>query len=333
MHWREVGSAPSRARHRRGAAVLSFVLILLAPLAAASAESFYYEATTTDRLENGKERSRVLVRGWVDEGKGKVEFTDTQGGTMFKDGGYLLTKDGGATLYLVDPKEKSYMEWDVDQMFATMAALLDSTGPLLNIDFSNPSSQKLGESDGGTLLGHPTKKYQWQSAYDMQMKVLGMKRQYHVEQMMDFWATDRLDDKGFAIWLRPDRVKTGDQELDQILTSDMGRINGFPLKSVITTKMTTGKGKTQTSVSTMEVTTLREESIAGSSFELPADYKRVEFLPGMPPQGEGQGGTQTTESGAGDDGETASGEEEEGGGPLKGLKGVFGRKNKKNEDG
>ena len=153
----------------------------------------------------------------------KVEFAD-QKGTMFKPGSYLLTKDAGRTLYLVDPKEKAYSRWDLEAMLATTFALIEGTGPLLDLEFSNASSKKLGEDDGGTLLGYPTRHYQWQSAHDMKLSVLGMKRQYHIESVQDFWSTDQLGAEGFKVWLRPDRTRTGNSGLDELLTSEMATV-------------------------------------------------------------------------------------------------------------
>ena len=39
---------------------------------------------------------------------------------------------------------------------------------------------------------------------------------------------------------------------------------------------------------TTEVTTLREESVPASTFELPQGYEERPFLPGMPPPEQGQ---------------------------------------------
>jgi uncharacterized protein DUF4412 len=275
-----------RRDKRRSASTTALIglalVIALAPLSAAAAEGFYYEALTVDRLDTGKERSRIQVRGWIDGGAAKIEFQDTKG-TMFKGGSYLLTKDGGRTLYLVDPKEKAYSLWDMEAMFATMAALLESTGPLLDLDFSNASSQKLGEDDGGAVLGYPTRHFTWQNAYDMRMSIMGIKRQYHMDLVQEFWSTTQLDAEGFKVWLRPDRTKTGSKEFDELLSAEMAKVEGFPLKTIIKSRMTTGKGKTQSATSTTEVTTLREESIPASSFELPAGYEERPFLPGMTP--------------------------------------------------
>jgi len=105
------------SRSARTAITLALATALL-PLSAAIAEGYYYEATTVDQLENGKERSRSQVRGWIDGPAAKIEFAD-QKGTMFKPGSYLLTKDAGRTLYLVDPKEKAYSRWDLEAMLAS----------------------------------------------------------------------------------------------------------------------------------------------------------------------------------------------------------------------
>ena len=78
---------------------------------------------------------------------------------MFKPGSYLLTKDGGLTLYLVDPKEKAYAKWDLDAMLATAFAKLERTGPLLHIEIENATSKKLGEDDGGVVAGYATRHY------------------------------------------------------------------------------------------------------------------------------------------------------------------------------
>jgi hypothetical protein len=274
--------APWSRSIRTAAALVLAAAAALLPLAAAHAEGYYYEATTVDQLENGKERSRIQVRGWIDGAAAKVEFAD-QKGTMFKAGSYLLTKDGGRTLFLVDPKEKAYSRWDVEAMLASMFALIESTGPLLDLDFSNATSKKLAEDDGGTVLEYPTRHYQWQSAYDMRLSVLGMKRQYHVESVQDFWSTDQLAAEGFKVWLRPDRTRTGNEGLDEMLSGEMSKVQGFPLKMVTKSTLTTGKGKQQNSTSTMQVTTLRPESVEASVFELPAGFEERPFLPGMPP--------------------------------------------------
>jgi len=279
----------------------------LAPLYAAWPESFYYEARTTDRIEGGKERSHNLVKGWVDGAAAKVEFQD-QKGTVFKPGSYLLTQDGGLTLYLVDPKERAYAKWDLDAMLATTFAKRESTGPRLHIEIGNVTSTKLGEGDGVVVVGHTTRHYQWQSGYDMKVSALrdtvalplvGLKsgatvenRQYHVDLVQEFWSTEQIDADGFKVWLRPDSNRTGHSGFDRLLENRMAKAKGIPLKSVTRSKTTTGKGKEQSSVLTVEVTTLRKEPVAASTFELPAGYEERPFLPGMSPPDPGSNGAQ-----------------------------------------
>ena len=74
--------------------------------------------------------------------------------------------------------------------------------------------------------------------------------------------------------------------------------------------MTNRKGKSQTSTSEMEVTALRIEPIDPVMFQIPADYTKAEVVP--PEFGGGEGA--------------------EAEGPMKSLKGMFGRK-KKNKGG
>lgn len=265
-------------RQPRRSSVLLTALGLLA--AGPVFAGWAYEAVTTDDAARGK--PRVLgVRAWVDGAKTKVEFTDGSKQGPFSAGSYLLTQDGGQTLYLVDPKEKAYSRWDMEAMFQMLGNLMESSGGLFEMEFSDISSKKLLEEPGGSVLGYPTTHYRWQSGYTLRMSVMGMKREHQAEVLQDLWVTDAHDAAGFLVWLRPDRMKTGNQDFDALLASEMKKLSGFPLKSTTVTTTRDKKGRENVTRSTTEVTSLREEAIAGAVFELPADYEERPLLPAM----------------------------------------------------
>lgn len=258
---------------RRGPAAAFLALLLVFPAGPALA-GLYFESTTTDQPERGK-ANQILVHSWIDGDFAKVLFIDGDEGLM-KDGSYLLTRDGGATLHLVNPKDKNYMVWDLDAMFAGLAAMMQSAGPLFNLDFSNPSFEKLGDESGGELLGRSTRKHSYRSKFDMTVKIVGIKRESHVESMQEVWVAYDLSDPGLGIWLRQKPPSTGDPEFDKLLLAGWEAMEGFPLKSV-TRSVTTSKkkGKTNTTVSTMVVTVLREETPPAGTFDIPGDYTLI----------------------------------------------------------
>jgi len=270
----------------------------------------YYEAvTTSDTGQKKKQQDVMKVRAWVQDASTKVEFLTGEKKGFFAAGSYLVTTDGGETVYLVNPKEETYGSFDMEEMFATMGQVMDmmsQTGGMMKMEFADVSSEMLSEEAGGSVLGHDTTHYRWKTGYTMRMKMMGFKQETRTDMIQDTWSTDSLDAKGFGVWLRPDRsMRTGNEELDKLISSQATTVRGFPLKTVNVSTMTSKKGKSTQMTSTTEVTILRKESVPGSTFTWPDTYTEVEIIPEMP-QGTDQ-----------------QGEDAEEDGKKKGLKGLF----------
>ena len=240
----------------------------------------HYQATT--KTEAQSRSSEMRVEGWAAGDKAKVEFKEsTDGNPVTQKGTYLVSKDGGKTLYLVNPEEKTYAVWDLRGMLGAAGAVMNGVGSLLKVQFSEPKVEKLAEDDGGTLLGMPTRHYKYRTSYTMTMKVLGMGNVSDVVTEQEFWTTTKLGDAGLGVWLRSEPPRTGNAELDKLLTAERYKMQGFPLKTVTVTSSTDKKrGRMNTSRSTMEVTQLdASASVPATAFEIPAGYKETQLLP------------------------------------------------------
>lgn len=256
-------------------------LLLLILLAVPCAAGIHYRAVTKSQDASGRS-TNVEVEGWVAGGNAKVVVRES-GNPMFGEGAYLLTKDGGRTLYLVDPDEKTYAVWDLDAMMGMVGGIMQGMGPLLKVEFSDPKVENLGASDGGALLGLPTRRVRSKTSYSMKVKVLGMGQATDVVSEQEIWATTALSDVGLGIWLRSDPPKTGNEQLDKLIAAEAAKVEGFPLKTV-TVSTSTQKGRSTTTRSTMEVTQLDTQvTVAEATFEIPAGYKETQMLvPGQP---------------------------------------------------
>ncbi|HET9226705.1 MAG TPA: DUF4412 domain-containing protein [Thermoanaerobaculia bacterium] len=277
-----------------------FLILALAALPAFA--GIHYKAVTTN--EDGQRAAgNMEVEGWVSGDKARVEFKES-GNPMAKAGAYLITKDGGKTIYLVDPGEKTYAEWDIQAMLGLVGAVTQGMGPLLKMEFSDPKVEKLLDEDGGTVAGLPTRHTKYRTSYNMKVKVLGMGNEANVVTEQEIWATDRLQDVGLGVWLRSDPPRTGNPQFDKLIDAEVERATGFPLKTVTVSTTTQKKGKTTTTRSVMQVTQLDTKAdIAAASFEIPAGYQETQLLP-----------------------EGAEGEES-------GLGGLLRNRNKKKDDG
>lgn len=274
--------------HRSKTTLLSLGLAAAALAAAPADAAIRYQAVTTVETE-GQKPQTTRVEAWVDGVSAKIVFAEA-GVPTFEKGQYLLTSDGGQTLYLVDPKEKTYTEWDLAAMLQAFGAIMQSMQPLVNLKIDNVEVARLGEEAGGTLLGLPTTHATHRTEYDMTIKVFGMTRASHVETVQQTWSTTELADAGLGVWLR-NVPTTGFDDLDALVAAEMGTVRGFPLKTVAMSTTTGQKGKATTSTTTMEVTDLdREATAPAGTFELPAGYAKAEMAPAAAEGAEGEEG-------------------------------------------
>ncbi len=261
--------------------VVTMCLLFAASMAHAG---YYYESVTEGRTSGQRKGNYQKVQAWVEGDNARVEFASGEKKGWFADGNFLVTTDGGENVYLVNPGEETYAPFNLDEMMATMGEvmnMMEQTGGMVKMEFTDATSEKLLEEPGESLLGHSTTHHRYKSGYTSSISVMGMKRESRNETVMDIWSTDALEARGFGVWLKPDRqMKTGNQGLDEMLDQKFGQIEGFPLKMVMEMTTFNKKGKPQqTMTSTTEVTVLREESVADSQFTWPEHYTETEILP------------------------------------------------------
>jgi len=241
--------------------VKSFIRILLAlgTIQVLAEEGVFYTAETTSQNMDSRNQDTSHVQAWVLGANAKVLF-EQSGNPVAKQGTYLLTNDGGATIFLVNPEDKTYMEWHMDQLMA----LAGGISKVANLEFSNMRVDKLEESSGERMHGMPTKRYKYKTTYDMKLNMFGIKKLSSVEITSESWVTEQVADAGLGLWLRKTLPTTGDPELDKLIKSEMDKVKGFPLKS---------KSKTVTRQYNRKETKVTDESITISE-TIVKDWKR-----------------------------------------------------------
>jgi hypothetical protein len=266
----------------------------LAPFAAQAA--YYYEAQTT---AEGKGLSGVtLVQGWVDGQRAKIEFQSRDATGLFEAGTYLLSNDAGRTVYWVNPTEKTVAQLDAEQMLKTFGALTNATAGVVNIEFSDFTSENLGEAPGEPILGLPTTRHHHRTGYTMRIAVLGIGQREHTDVENEFWCTDAIRDEGFEVWLRPDRFRTGNEGFDRMIAQEYEVVDCLPLRHRMVTKVTGQRGREMTTTTLTEVLAVRETTAPTGTFELPTGFETVPFLTSVPVAVEGAAAEQSSDAGA-----------------------------------
>ena len=263
--------------HRSKPLVITAFLLALA--AAPAFAGIHYKSVTRTEAPSGRGGGDTQAEGWVDGGKARVDF-HSSANPVTKAGSYLITKDGGKTIYLVDPEEKTYAEWDLQAMMGLAGGIMNGIGPVLKFQFTDPKVEKLLDEDGGTVAGLPTRHVRYRTSYTLTVKVFGMGSSSDVVTDEDIWATQRLSDVGLGVWLRAEPLRTGNEQLDKMIASGREKIQGFPLKMTsVSTNTDKKKGKQTVTRTSMEVTELdTSASVPASSFEIPAGYKETQMM-------------------------------------------------------
>jgi len=159
---------------------------LVAGLTAPAFAGVYFSAVTT---VNGR-RARPCAVGAG--GQARVEITESTS-ALLKPGRYLLTLDGGRSVYLVDPAERTFSQWDGD----AAVWLSGQTGAALTAKW-----EKLGEDDGGELAGLPTRHARYRATYPPDAGAR-MRQGGGAVVEEDLWFAPALADSALGIWLRP----------------------------------------------------------------------------------------------------------------------------------
>ncbi|MCK5058612.1 MAG: DUF4412 domain-containing protein [Candidatus Aminicenantes bacterium] len=231
--------------------------------------------TTSEGQKKGESKT-FTAHVYAQAGNLKQVFEDVSNADDFHiKNGYWLFKSSEENIYIVNEKEKSYMEMSLDSLMQ----LTGFIGQLVKIEIRDHTitSEKLGSE---TIAGYKCKRLKLTTDYTMKMKIAFIKKTIKVHEVKEIWAVPNL--KGFnelnKTFLNKD-FKTGFPDLDELIKEQMekqGKI-GFPLKTITHNVQRSKKGKVKSdTTTTMEVTGIKFTNFPKSFFEIPEGYQKME---------------------------------------------------------
>jgi hypothetical protein len=184
-------------------------------------------------------------------------------------------------LYLVNDKEKTYSEWDLDALLESVGNVMANMGGVMKILVENARVQTLLEEDGGRILGYPTTHYRFKTSYDMTIKVMGMGQAQHIETIQDIWSTTALDDAALGVWLNRNPPSMGDTGLAELIELEKQKAKGWPLRTIQEQVSQDQRGRTQATKTITEVTELSEGSAPSGTYQWGSNYQMVNMMPDL----------------------------------------------------
>jgi hypothetical protein len=240
-----------------------------------TATAGWYFESKADTTSDGESEGGAFAhdaKTWLDGDNLRMEFTRSDNPVM-PAGSYLLSRDQGKNLLLVNPEAKTYSPFNPGEFASSMMNMMGGM-----MQFKNARVEKVADEDAGEMLGQAVRRYQFNTSYDMEMNIFGMRQSSRYESTQEIWAAPGITASHFDIFGGADALPISDASFKEEVKSVMAEVKGLPMKQVITTKTTDLTGKVSEDSSTITITTLREEKMPAAMFELPADYKEVPFL-------------------------------------------------------
>jgi hypothetical protein len=262
----------------------AFPLVLVAAAPAVEQGLVYDFTMRTTATQDGKSRDVVAMtgRGQVTRaGDARVDLADAKGGgPMVTKNGYILVQDG-ERMVMVDPEEKRYYAFNLEQMMAGMGSLLQATGGLVRMQMTDVKLDVADLGAGEKLQGYATRHLRLTQSYTMTMSVLGRRNSTTAADTIDYWIAPELKhvvNPFLRMGNAAGMLDFGNPDYQAQLRAANAKLAiGLPLKSVTRSVSTDDKGKTTAATGTMEVTGLRTADIPASTFEIPAGYTEVEM--------------------------------------------------------
>lgn len=253
-------------------------LVLFAlPLAAGITYEF---KSTTSGQAGGTLAGNTCIEG----DNVRIEFT-TGDDLVFRSGSTLISRDGGKSFQVLDPDTRTYYDFAIDDLLKTAGTVLQAMGGMVKMSLTNQKVDVREAGPGETIEGYPTRKYVMNSSYDLSMKLLGSTTNSKVETTAETWVTDKIPAE-YMTFVHQKGLKTGFEDLDKLIEAQSGKIKGFALRQVMTTRTSSGK-KTQTATTTTTISGIKTAPAPASLFEIPAGYSKGESplmnLPGLKP--------------------------------------------------
>ncbi|NNE04898.1 MAG: DUF4412 domain-containing protein [Xanthomonadales bacterium] len=191
---------------------------------AAAQAGFVYQARTTIEGDGIGGTQTTTIDAWVEGESARIELHEGDGMGFLEEDSYMLTHDAGETMIFVNTKEQTWSRFDMGATMNVAAAAMEGLGSLMKMEFTDFHMEKLGDEDGGEILGYDTRHMRFRSGYTMKMSVMGREMNQVVDMDQEIWATDAIDASAFSAWMRPDkRLKGMFEGLDKVLENNILR--------------------------------------------------------------------------------------------------------------
>ena len=283
----------SISRSARFIAVAALPIAFMAAKPVADGMSYEFVMKTTSKQTGNQEKVTLRGTGLYAGDNAKIEITEASaqsgGESVFGGkGSYFIVKGGGEEMFLVSPKDKTYMKWSISGMLAGMSGMVNAVSGLVKMQMSDVKIDAQDMGAGPAIHGYPTRHIRMIQNYTMSTSVFGRKSNNRTETTTDYYFAPSLrianpfvsNSDQLAMMSQFDMFNNPDYKTQMAAANAKLPKTGVPLRTETKTVTTDDKGKAETMTSIMEMTNFKAGNIPASTFAIPTEYTMVE-MPSM----------------------------------------------------
>lgn len=238
------------------------------PLFGAIEYDFVQKLTRNDGVTPS---SDLTGRATIDGARSRVDFL---AGNLYPPGTYVVSTDASRRLFFVDPVNKWFTEVSTTGVASALAAT--------QVKITNQKSESAVHPDKTKIAGIETTHYHLSLSFDISVTKGGVVQKQRAQIEIDSWTTPQFSNAHQS--LVADSMRTGVADIDRVLAEEASKIQGFPLRRVVTVRMTSDMPKRskleipseRTTTRETLITSIRETAPEASIFVVPATYRRAE---------------------------------------------------------
>ena len=280
----------SITRPARFAMAVAVPFVLAAAMPVTDGMSYEFVMKSQSKQTGNKETVTLRGKGIYAGDDARIEILDAAASAGGEEafggkGTYFIVKNGGQEMLLVDPKQKSYMKWDIANMFAGIGKVVNAVGGLVKMQMSDIKIDAQDLGGGEKVQGYPTRHIRMVQNFTMTASMFGRTTKSRNETTTDYYFAPSLkianpfvsNSQAMAMVAQLDMFNNPDYKSQMTAANAKLPRNGVPLKTVTTMVTTDEKGKQETSVTVMEMMNFKAANIPASEFAVPSDYKMIEM--------------------------------------------------------
>ncbi len=244
---------------------------------AATAERGVRYTFTMTSSDDGDETSRGTVRTAGD--RTRIDLQGANG----KSSNWLLVTDGGQTVAIVNPQERSYTEMSADKFANIIGTAMRVVDAFLTLKVEDVTVETQRVGPGGTIAGRPTERWALVQEFVVNVGMFGKTTPQLHRVVTDYWIardTDMPRNPLFEM-LAGAETALAQSDRDFVRLTETRRRQlprGAPMRIVVTSahseadKLTADAPK----VRRIEVTEYGVASVDLAALRIPAGYERKE---------------------------------------------------------